>query len=179
MISDGIEIGAAGEITPGMRQGLPDHIDGVPVPAAVRVFRLPRWYGMGTDPLPMMELREDDDASDVAARWPEPFEEHMLNEEAGVLHDVIEDTDWTAADLRAAGVPEDVVDAVVAVTRRSGETYMALIRRAAGHPMGRLVKLADNRHNSDEDRLALLPAEQAERLRKRYARAREVLESAP
>lgn len=81
-MSDGLEIGTAGKITPGMRRGLPDHIDGVPVPATVGVFRLPRWYGMATAPLPMMELREDDDASDVAVRWPEPFEEHMLNEEA-------------------------------------------------------------------------------------------------
>lgn len=98
---------------------------------------------------------------------------------AGVLHDVIEDTDWTAADLRAAGVPSHVVEAVEAVTRRPGETYMDLVRRAAAHPLGRLVKLADNRHNSDEARLALLPDEQAKRLRARYARAREALETAP
>ncbi|MFL1377012.1 MULTISPECIES: VOC family protein [unclassified Nocardiopsis] len=97
---------------------------------------------------------------------------------AGVLHDVLEDTDLTADDLRAHGCPEEVVRAVVAVSRRPGETYDALIARAAADPLGRLVKLADNAHNSDEARLAALPAEQAERLRAKYARARAVLEGA-
>lgn len=97
---------------------------------------------------------------------------------AGVLHDIIEDTDWTAADLRSAGVPAEVVAAVEAVTRRPGEGYEDLIRRAAAHPLGRIVKLADNLHNSDERRLALLPPDQAARLRQRYARAREILRPA-
>jgi (p)ppGpp synthase/HD superfamily hydrolase len=96
---------------------------------------------------------------------------------AGVLHDVIEDTDITAEDLRAAGVPDHVVRAVDSVTRRPDETYMELIARAAADPLGRLVKLADNRHNSDEARLALLPADRAARLRERYRKAREVLEA--
>lgn len=95
---------------------------------------------------------------------------------AGVLHDIVEDTATTLDELRMAGVSEEVVRAVDAVTRRSGETYMDLIRRAAADPLGRLVKLADNRHNSDEVRLALLPEEKAARLRERYRRAREVLE---
>lgn len=95
---------------------------------------------------------------------------------AGVLHDVLEDTDLTADDLRARGCPEEVVRAVLAVSRRPDETYDELIARAAADPLGRLVKLADNAHNSDEARLAALPAEQAERLRAKYARARAVLE---
>lgn len=95
---------------------------------------------------------------------------------AGVLHDIVEDTSTTLTDLRMVGVPEEVVLAIGAVTRRPGESYMGLIRRAAADPLGRLVKLADNRHNSDEARLALLPADQAGRLRERYRKAREVLE---
>lgn len=95
---------------------------------------------------------------------------------AGVLHDVLEDTPLTSADLRARGCPEEVVRAVESVTRRRGEPYEDLVRRAAADPLGRLVKLADNAHNSDEERLAVLPAEQAARLRAKYARAREVLE---
>ncbi|WP_306369833.1 VOC family protein [Nocardiopsis sp. CC223A] len=97
---------------------------------------------------------------------------------AGVLHDVLEDTGLTADDLRARGCPEEVVRAVVAVSRRPDETYDELIARAAADPLGRLVKLADNAHNSDEARLAALPAEQAGRLRAKYARARAVLEGA-
>ena len=94
---------------------------------------------------------------------------------AGWLHDVIEDTDVSLADLETAGCPPDVLRAVDSVTRREGEIYMDLIRRAAADPLGRLVKLADNAHNSSEERLAVLPAEQAAGLRKRYARARAVL----
>jgi (p)ppGpp synthase/HD superfamily hydrolase len=94
---------------------------------------------------------------------------------AGVLHDVLEDTPTTADDLRAAGVPEHVVRAVESVSRRTDESYTDLVRRAAADPIGRLVKLADNRHNSDEARLALLPAETAARLREKYRSAREIL----
>lgn len=94
---------------------------------------------------------------------------------AGLLHDVIEDTDVSADDLRAAGVPEHVVEAVLSVSRRDDETYMDMIRRAAAHPLGRLVKLADNAHNSSEPRLAVLDPENAAFLRRRYQRARAVL----
>jgi hypothetical protein len=40
------------------------------------------------------------------------------------------------------------------------------------------VKLADNATNSDEARLALLDVKTADRLRRKYARAREILEAA-
>jgi (p)ppGpp synthase/HD superfamily hydrolase len=94
---------------------------------------------------------------------------------AGVLHDILEDTETTSGDLRAAGVPEHVVEAVESVTKWPGEPYEELIARAAAHPIGRLVKLADNAHNSDETRLALLREERAAALREKYARARAVL----
>ncbi len=97
---------------------------------------------------------------------------------AGVLHDVLEDTPLTAGDLRAKGCPEEVVRAVESVTRRAGEPYEEMVRRAAADPLGRLVKLADNAHNSDEGRLAALPGELAGRLRAKYARARRILEEA-
>ena len=74
-----IEIGTEGEIVPGLRQGLPDHIDGVPVPWGVPILTLPRWTSMTGEPLPMVELREDGDAGiSVSARWPEPFDSQAL-----------------------------------------------------------------------------------------------------
>lgn len=92
---------------------------------------------------------------------------------AGYLHDILEDTPHTAASLREAGVPEQVIAAVEAVTRRAGEPYSAMISRARLNPLGRLVKLADNAHNlaGNED-LALLDPETAARLKVRYERAR-------
>jgi (p)ppGpp synthase/HD superfamily hydrolase len=94
---------------------------------------------------------------------------------AGLLHDVVEDTDVTLDDLREAGYPEEVVRAVDSVTKRPDETYMDLIHRAAADPLGRLVKLADNENNSDPARLALLDEEQRAWFTRKYAKARAVL----
>lgn len=105
----------------------------------------------------------------------EPHGEYAVM--AGWLHDVVEDSDVTLDQLAEMGFPAEVVAAVDAVTRREGETYMDLIRRATADPIGRLVKLADNATNSDEARLALLDEVTADRLRRKYATAREVLKA--
>ena len=73
---------------------------------------------------------------------------------AALLHDVVEDSEWTLDALRAEGFPQAFVEAVDAVTRRAGEDYLAFCRRAAAHPVGRAVKLADLRDNLDLDRIA-------------------------
>jgi (p)ppGpp synthase/HD superfamily hydrolase len=92
---------------------------------------------------------------------------------AGLLHDVLEDTDATADDLRALGLADAVIAAIESVSRRDDEPYEALIERAAAHPLGRLVKLADNWHNlSSNPELALQDPEKAARLRQRYEAAR-------
>ena len=94
---------------------------------------------------------------------------------AGLLHDIVEDTSVTCAQLAALGFPSPIIDAVWAVTRQDGEAYADLINRAAADPLGRLVKLADNWHNlSSLD--ALADADDRARLRLRYEQAREVLE---
>lgn len=101
---------------------------------------------------------------------------------AGLLHDIVEDTPVTLDQLRELGYPEEVVAAVDSVTRREGkqypggkEPYMDLIRRAAANPLGRLVKLEDNRNNSDPARLALLNEDERAWFTQKYATAREVL----
>lgn len=73
---------------------------------------------------------------------------------AGVLHDAFEDTDLRPRGALAAGIPEEVVEAVLAVTRHAfgRETHHQLVVRAAEHPIGRLVKLADVRDNMAPDR---------------------------
>lgn len=99
-----------------------------------------------------------------------------LAEMAGLLHDVLEDTDVTEADLRARGVPDTVIRAVVSVTRRQGESYSEMIERSAADRLGRKVKLADNAHNlAANAALARLDPAKAKQLRGRYERAREVL----
>lgn len=98
---------------------------------------------------------------------------------AGLLHDVLEDTPTTVEDLAALGVPAPVIAAVESVTRRDGEPYEALIERAAAHPLGRLVKLADNWHNlSSNAELARKDPKKAAELRTRYESARAKLTAA-
>ena len=75
---------------------------------------------------------------------------------AAALHDVIEDTDATPESLLGQGVPEDVVDAVVALTKRDGETYTDFVLRVGAHPIARQVKIADLADNSDPRRIAAL-----------------------
>jgi len=60
-----------------------------------------------------------------------------------VLHDVIEDTSVTATDLRTAGIPDRVVDAIVALTHREEDSYEAYVEALAPNPLARQVKLAD------------------------------------
>jgi (p)ppGpp synthase/HD superfamily hydrolase len=94
---------------------------------------------------------------------------------AGLLHDIVEDTPVDYAQLAELGFPAVVVDAVRSVTRQRSESYADLIDRAAAHPLGRLVKLADNWHNlCSVD--ALADADDRARLRLRYESARKVLE---
>ncbi len=81
-----------------------------------------------------------------------PFGDHLVM--AGLLHDVIEDTDWTAEQLREAGVPDRVVCAVEAVTNQQGVPYEVKVRRIALNRDATLVKIADNAHNSRPDRSA-------------------------
>jgi (p)ppGpp synthase/HD superfamily hydrolase len=89
---------------------------------------------------------------------------------AGVLHDLVEDTPHSFADLEAAGYPDAVVVALRHVTKREGESYADFAARAGQHPIARQVKIADLEDNMDVTRLATVTAEDAERLAK-YRRA--------
>ncbi|HXR22661.1 MAG TPA: hypothetical protein VN786_08905, partial [Acidimicrobiales bacterium] len=96
---------------------------------------------------------------------------------AAALHDLLEDTDVTAGELVARGCRPEVVRAVEALTCQDGEDYDVFVRRAAQDPIARAVKRADVADNADEGRLALLPPDEADRLRAKYARAAEILDS--
>jgi (p)ppGpp synthase/HD superfamily hydrolase len=94
---------------------------------------------------------------------------------AAVLHDVVEDTAVTLDELRAAGFPATVLEAVEALTKREGEDYEAFIRRVAPNPIAREVKLADLRDNSDLSRISEPTERDRERIKK-YSRAIAYLE---
>lgn len=102
-----------------------------------------------------------------------PFGEHLVM--AGLLHDVLEDTPWTAARLRDLGVPDRVIAAVEAVTNKPGTPYLDKIAKITQNPDAILVKIADNAHNSHPGRAAQLTKKQRIRLGKKYRAARKLL----
>ena len=63
-----------------------------------------------------------------------------------------------------------IIDAIGAVTIRSGEDYEDFVQRAALNPIGRSVKLADLEDNGNLSRIANPTEEDYERLAK-YERA--------
>ena len=70
-----------------------------------------------------------------------------------VLHDVVEDSDWTLAALATEGFSEEILAAIDSVTRRDDETYDEFVRRAGENPIGRRVKLLDLEDNCDLGRI--------------------------
>ena len=87
-----------------------------------------------------------------------------------LLHDTIEDTFVTTDYLREQGFPDEIIEGVLSVTKREGESYDEFVRRAAGNPLGKEVKKADLEDNMDIRRLKELTDEDVGRLRK-YLRA--------
>lgn len=72
----------------------------------------------------------------------------------GVLHDVVEDTDVTLSDLIEAGFNREVIAAIDALTRKTGETYNDYISRVLTNSLAcvvKLVDLEDNLNRSIED----------------------------
>ena len=72
---------------------------------------------------------------------------------AALLHDTVEDTDITFADLEAE-FPAEVMDVLKLLTHKEGTDYFDYVRSIKGNPVAVKVKLADLAHNSDQSRLA-------------------------
>ncbi|MCW6665483.1 GTP pyrophosphokinase [Aerococcaceae bacterium NML191219] len=70
-----------------------------------------------------------------------------------LLHDVLEDSDFTAEDLLVAGLPREIVEAVEILTKQSGESYDEYLSKIKRNDLARVVKIADLTHNSDLTRL--------------------------
>jgi (p)ppGpp synthase/HD superfamily hydrolase len=89
-----------------------------------------------------------------------------------LLHDVIEDTNVTAGDLRQAGFTEKLIAAVLCVThRKDEEPYAEYVVRCKSDEVARRVKLADLKENTRLDRTILRP----DRLERDLARIRRYL----
>ena len=93
-----------------------------------------------------------------------------------LLHDVVEDSDYTLEDLRRLGFPEEVVGAVALMTHTEGVPYMDYVAKIKKNPIAKAVKLADLAHNSDATRLETLTQRDIDRAAK-YAEAIKLLNS--
>lgn len=103
------------------------------------------------------------------------FAVNSLSEKmAAVLHDVVEDTPVTLEELRQEGFPEEVVEAVDALTKRPGESRLEAAARAAANPVARVVKLADVTDNMDLSRISDPTDKDFERL-KEYVKVKKLL----
>jgi len=93
---------------------------------------------------------------------------------AGVLHDVVEDSNWTFEALEQEGFSTSIIEALKAVTKLEGEEYADFVLRASRNAIGAKVKLADLTDNSDMSRIPQPTEKDFKRLEK-YQRAIRVL----
>ncbi len=97
----------------------------------------------------------------------------------GVLHDVIEDTDWTFEMLEAEGFSREVIEALKCVTKLSeNENYDDFIERVRKNPLAVAVKINDLTDNMDIRRLPYLSDKDVKRLKK-YLKAYKKLTGEP
>lgn len=80
------------------------------------------------------------------------LEEKMV----AILHDVVEDSDWTLARLRKEGFSREVLVAVDHLTRRENENDEAFVTRAVSNPLAKTIKLRDLEDNLNPLRRAVL-----------------------
>jgi (p)ppGpp synthase/HD superfamily hydrolase len=96
---------------------------------------------------------------------------------AALLHDVIEDTAYTRADLSKRGYSDETLDIVELVTKEEaapGEekpSYLSKIQHIidSGNDGAVLVKYADMKENTNPHRLAQVDAPTREKLKAKYA----------
>ena len=70
----------------------------------------------------------------------------------GVLHDVIEDTDWTFEKLAEEGFSQEIIDALRCVTKLSeNENYDDFIKRVKKNSVATAVKSNDLTDNMDAE----------------------------
>jgi (p)ppGpp synthase/HD superfamily hydrolase len=95
----------------------------------------------------------------------------------GLLHDVVEDTDWTFEALEMEGFSHRILEALKCITKTSEEEdYELFIERVAQNPLAIRVKLNDLADNMDIKRIPELGPKDFERLKK-YHKAYQYLKT--
>ena len=95
----------------------------------------------------------------------------------GVLHDLVEDTDWTFDQLQAEGFSKEIIEVLRCVTKESEEEdYDHFIARVKQNKTAINVKLNDLQDNMDVTRLTFITEKDRVRLNKYLKAYRELLE---
>lgn len=86
----------------------------------------------------------------------------QMDDETGVivalLHDVVEDTNWTLDELADEGFSDEVIEALKLLTHNGNMDYFDYIQqiKQSSNSYAKQVKLADLRHNSNPSRLTMI-----------------------
>lgn len=83
-----------------------------------------------------------------------------------VMHDVVEDSDFTLKDLQERGFSPEAVSALELLTKRPGADYWEYLAAIAINPIARAVKRADLFDNMDLSGLELRQLKHSQRLKK-------------
>ena len=105
--------------------------------------------------------------------------EQMTTEDTivtALLHDVVEDSHFTFADLEQLEFRPAVLEALRLLTHDDSVPYLDYILQLKHNPIARAVKLADLRHNSDLSRLDMVDDAACHRVNK-YTAAIALLEA--
>ena len=95
----------------------------------------------------------------------------------GILHDVVEDSDWTFDKLAKEGFSETILSALECLTKKSeDEPYEEFIQRVKKNPLAVSVKLNDLEDNMDIRRMEVVQEKDVKRLNKYLKAYKELAE---
>lgn len=92
-----------------------------------------------------------------------------------LLHDIVEDTEYSLDDLKNMGFPQQVIEALGLLTHDKSVPYMDYVKKIKENSIAKVVKLADLKHNSDLSRLETIDEKALKRVKK-YKNAMNLLE---
>jgi hypothetical protein len=102
----------------------------------------------------------------------EPFIYHLFRvmlsvegaalRQVALLHDLLEDTTWTAGDLSLAGLSQEVIQAIELLTRQPSDSYTDYVVRLSKNTYAKASKIADLNDNYRLDRVAFRAGHETE-----------------
>jgi (p)ppGpp synthase/HD superfamily hydrolase len=91
-----------------------------------------------------------------------------------MLHDVVEDSEYTLEDLKNEGFSDEVLEALKLLTHDKNEDYFEYVQRLKDNVLAKSVKLTDLAHNSELSRLKIVTEKDMARVEK-YKKAMRIL----